>query len=57
VTRDVSDHEALAELAGQHGIVLLLQFGSTVGGLVHARSAVDLAVLLERIDAHLVRSS
>lgn len=39
----------LAPLAAKHGIVLLLQFGSSVTGKVHARSDVDLAVLLERV--------
>lgn len=31
-----------------HGIRMLLQFGSTVTGRVHAKSDVDLAVVLER---------
>ncbi|HEX9822054.1 MAG TPA: HepT-like ribonuclease domain-containing protein [Methylomirabilota bacterium] len=48
--------ENLERLARAHGIRLLLQFGSTVTGLVHERSDVDLAVLLERpelsLDAH-----
>jgi predicted nucleotidyltransferase len=38
----------LDRIARAHGIRLLLQFGSTVTGRVHARSDVDLAVLLER---------
>jgi predicted nucleotidyltransferase len=38
----------LDRIACAHGIRLLLQFGSTVTGLVHARSDVDVAVLLER---------
>lgn len=36
-------------VARKHGIVLLLQFGSTVTGSVHARSDIDLAVLLEQV--------
>jgi predicted nucleotidyltransferase len=40
----------LDEIASTHGIRLLLQFGSTVSGHVHARSDVDLAVVLERAD-------
>jgi predicted nucleotidyltransferase len=39
----------LEGIAQKHGIRLLLQFGSTVGGQVHARSDVDLGVLLERL--------
>jgi predicted nucleotidyltransferase len=39
--------DELERLARAHGIRLLLQFGSTVGGPVHERSDVDLAVLLE----------
>jgi predicted nucleotidyltransferase len=39
----------LAALARKHGIVLLMQFGSTVTGLEHAQSDLDLAVLLERV--------
>lgn len=38
----------LDRIARAHGIRLLLQFGSTVTGLVHAKSDVDAAVLLER---------
>ena len=36
------------KVAQQHGIQLLLQFGSTVSGHVHRQSDVDLAVLLDR---------
>lgn len=43
----------IAPLAAKHGIVLLLQFGSSVTGKVHARSDVDLAVLLQRVPATL----
>lgn len=46
----------LTPLAAEHGIVLLLQFGSSVTGTVHARSDIDLAVLLTHapttLDAH-----
>lgn len=38
--------QSLEELARQHGIELLLRFGSTAGGVTHAASDVDLAVLL-----------
>ena len=38
----------LERVAHAHGIRLLLQFGSTVTGRVHAKSDVDVAVLLER---------
>lgn len=36
----------LEAIARRHGIELLLEFGSAVSGRVHARSDVDLAVLL-----------
>jgi predicted nucleotidyltransferase len=45
------DAKTLAELAARHGIVLLLQFGSTVSGKTHASSDVDLAVLLSEMPA------
>ncbi|MBI4609286.1 MAG: nucleotidyltransferase domain-containing protein [Candidatus Rokubacteria bacterium] len=38
----------IARIAETHGVVLLLQFGSSVTGRTHARSDVDLAVLLDR---------
>jgi predicted nucleotidyltransferase len=38
----------IAPIASRHGIILLLRFGSSVTGTEHARSDVDLAVLLER---------
>lgn len=38
------DFEAIA---GRHGALLLLQFGSTVTGREHARSDVDVAVLFD----------
>lgn len=36
----------IARIAETHGVVLLLQFGSSVTGRVHARSDLDLAALL-----------
>jgi len=42
------NHADLDRIARAHGICLLLQFGSTVTGLIHAKSDVDVAVLLER---------
>jgi predicted nucleotidyltransferase len=36
----------LARVADEYGVVLLVQFGSTVSGHAHLRSDVDLAVLL-----------
>jgi predicted nucleotidyltransferase len=47
------DTVELDRIARRHGIRLLLRFGSTVTGAVHARSDVDLAVLLERPDLDL----
>ncbi|MBI2964115.1 MAG: nucleotidyltransferase domain-containing protein [Deltaproteobacteria bacterium] len=41
--------EQIAPIAKRHGIILCLQFGSSVTGKVHERSDVDLAVLLERV--------
>ncbi|MCI0548876.1 MAG: nucleotidyltransferase domain-containing protein [Candidatus Rokubacteria bacterium] len=38
----------LDEIARRHGVRLLLQFGSSVTGRVHARSDADLGVLLDR---------
>ena len=38
----------LERIARTHGIRLILQFGSTVTGPLHAASDVDIAVLLER---------
>jgi predicted nucleotidyltransferase len=42
------DDRRAREIAEQHGIRLLLQFGSTVSGNVHPRSDVDLAALVNR---------
>ena len=44
----VDDSTALGELARRHGIALVLQFGSTVEGVVHERSDLDIGVLFER---------
>jgi predicted nucleotidyltransferase len=41
--------EQIAPIAEKHGIILLLQFGSSVTGMLHERSDVDLAVLLEHV--------
>lgn len=43
------DPQDLARTAQKHGIRLLLQFGSSVTGLVHPDSDVDFAVRLERV--------
>jgi predicted nucleotidyltransferase len=45
--------EDIAPVARKHGIVLLLQFGSTVTGRSDPRSDVDLAVLLQHVPASL----
>ena len=39
--------EGFAQIAGRHGVRLLLQHGSTVTGRVHAKSDVDIAVQFE----------
>ena len=41
--------EHITPIAEKHGIILLLQFGSSVTGKLHERSDVDLAVLLEHV--------
>ena len=41
------DLERLEGIAQRHGIRLLLQFGSSAEGRIHARSDVDLGVLVE----------
>lgn len=38
----------LDQIARKHGILLILQFGSSITGKVHARSDVDVAVLVDR---------
>jgi predicted nucleotidyltransferase len=43
----------LEDVARRHGILLLLQFGSTVSGRARAESDLDLAVLVERVPATL----
>jgi predicted nucleotidyltransferase len=42
------DPERIADIARRHGIVLVLRFGSSVSGKMHAKSDIDLGVLLER---------
>ena len=44
----VMEHTRFAALARRHGVLLLVQFGSSVSGKTHASSDLDLAVLLER---------
>jgi uncharacterized protein len=41
--------ERMADVARRHGIRLLIEFGSSVTGHLHARSDRDLAVLLDRV--------
>lgn len=48
VVPTAADSKALDELARRHGIALVLQFGSTVDGVVHDRSDLDIAVLFDR---------
>jgi uncharacterized protein len=43
------DAKRLEELAGRRGIRLLLQFGSSVTGRLHAGSDLDLGVWLEHV--------
>lgn len=43
------DPQELARIADKHGIRLLLQFGSSVTGQMHAQSDVDFAVRLKRM--------
>lgn len=45
--------EALASFLERHGVRLLIQFGSTVTGLTHPGSDLDLGVLLERVPERL----
>ena len=44
------DTERLETIASRFGVRLILQFGSTVSGRVHARSDADIAVLLDWAD-------
>lgn len=44
------DRRRLDEIAGKHGIKLMVQFGSSVSGKTHQRSDLDLAVLMGRND-------
>jgi uncharacterized protein len=46
--------ERMADVARRHGIRLLVEFGSSVTGHLHARSDRDLAVLLDRVPESLV---
>ena len=39
--------KTLEDLARRHGLALILQFGSTVGGALHERSDLDIAVLFD----------
>jgi uncharacterized protein len=49
------DSAGLATIAARHRVRLVLQFGSTVDGAVHAHSDLDLAVLLDGpVDLHTV---
>lgn len=48
------DSELVARTAHQHGIRLLLQFGSTVSGREHAHSDVDLGVEFDAVPASFV---
>lgn len=41
------DETRIGEIAGKHGMVLVLLFGSAVSGRTHSRSDVDVAVLLD----------
>ena len=41
--------DQIAPIARKHGIILLLRFGSSVTRVLHKRSGVDLAVLLEHV--------
>ena len=41
------DHSVLAAIAERHHVRLLLQHGSTVRGTTHAKSDLDLAVLID----------
>ena len=43
------DRDRLERVARRHGVLLLLQFGSSVTGRTHERSDVDLAVLLKEM--------
>ena len=48
MSRQAIDTADFDEIARRHGVLLLLQFGSSVRGTLHAASDVDLAVLLAR---------
>jgi len=44
-----SDSRQIAAVAKKHGILLLVQFGSSVTGKLHAHSDMDLAALLKEV--------
>ena len=48
---------SFAEIAERHGASLLLQYGSTVGGPIHAASDVDIGVLYDRAPPSLLDQS
>jgi len=43
------DPQRLDEIARRHGIELIVQFGSSVSGLMHPGSDIDLAVLFRHV--------
>lgn len=43
------DPQRLAEIARRHDLELIVQFGSSVSGLMHPGSDVDMAVLYRRV--------
>lgn len=47
------DPQRLEDIARRHGIILILQFGSSVVGRARPESDLDVAVLLERVPATL----
>ena len=46
-------HQRLDEIARAHGVLLLVQFGSSVSGHLRPDSDIDLAALLERVPTSL----
>ena len=49
------DSTSVPDIAGRHRVRLLLQYGSTVSGRVHAMSDLDIAALFEDDDDLLAR--
>ncbi|MBM3770310.1 MAG: hypothetical protein FJW27_03310 [Acidimicrobiia bacterium] len=47
------DANALAKIAERHGLALVVRFGSTVTGLTHPGSDIDLGILFERVPVSL----